>query len=97
MIVLVAKYHVKPGNVASVLAELEKMKPLVQAHEPGCKLYQVSRSSENENLIMLYEHYVDDAALTAHRATAHFKSIIEETVVPMLEKREREFYRLVIA
>lgn len=97
MIVLVAKYHVKPGNVANVLAHLEKMKPLVQANEPGCKLYQVSRSSENEHLIMLYELYLDDAALNAHRETAHFKSIIEGTVVPLLEKREREFYQLIIA
>jgi (4S)-4-hydroxy-5-phosphonooxypentane-2,3-dione isomerase len=96
MLVLIAKYHVKPGNVPRVLAELQKMKPQVEAHEPGCKAYQVSRSTENEHLIVLYEQYDDEAALKYHRETPHFKAIIEATVVPMLDKREREFYQLAI-
>ena len=97
MIVLIAKYTTKPGNVPQVLEHLKKMKPLVEAGEPGCKFYQVSKSTENDNLILLYEHYVDQAALAAHRETAHFKSIIEGTVIPLLEKRERELYELAIS
>jgi autoinducer 2-degrading protein len=57
----------------------------------------VSRSTESESLLVLYEHYVDEAALKAHRETPHFRSIIEETIIPTLEKREREFYELVIS
>ena len=97
MIVLIAKYTTKPGNVPQVLEHLKKMKPLVEAGEPGCKFYQVSKSTENDNLILLYEHYVDAAALAAHRETPHFKSIIEGTVIPLLEKRERELYELAIS
>ena len=97
MIVLIAKYTTKPGNVPQVLEHLKKMKPLVEADEPGCKFYQVSKSTENDNLILLYEHYVDAAALAAHRETPHFKSIIEGTVIPLLEKRERELYELAIS
>jgi (4S)-4-hydroxy-5-phosphonooxypentane-2,3-dione isomerase len=97
MIVLIARYHVKPGHIPLVLAELEAMKPLVEENEPGCKLYQVSRSEADENILMLYEHYVDHAALNTHRETPHFKAIIEEKVIPKLEKRERELYTLVIA
>lgn len=97
MIVLIAKYTTKPGNVPQVLEHLKKMKPLVEAGEPGCKFYQVSKSTENDNLILLYEHYVDQAALAAHRETPHFKSIIEGTVIPLLEKRERELYELEIS
>jgi quinol monooxygenase YgiN len=96
MIVLVAKYHVTPGNQDAVVAALQRMAPLVRQHEPGCQLYQVSRSQDNPDLLMLYEHYADEAALRAHRETAHFKEIIEGTVVPLLEKRERELYDLVI-
>ena len=72
------------------------MRPLVQANEPGCKCYQVSRSTENDRVVILYEQYDDEAALDFHRETPHFKAIIENTVVPMLEKREREFYELII-
>lgn len=96
MIVLVAKYHVKPGNGDTIQAALTRMAPLVKAGEPGCKLYHAARSVDNPDLFLLYEHYVDEAALAAHRATPHFKEIVEGTVVPLLEKREREVYTLAV-
>ena len=97
MIVLVAKYTYKPGNRPKVLEQLKKIAPLVAATEPGCKFYQASISTENENLILLYEHYVDQAALAAHRETPHFKEIIEGTVIPMLDNRARELYELAVS
>ena len=97
MVVLVAKYFVKPGHMDDVAAALKRMAPLVKAHEPGCTMYHVSRSTDRADLFMLYEVYKDDAALQAHRATPHFKEIIEGTIVPMLEKREREFYETFIS
>ncbi len=97
MIVLVAKYHVKAGNGYAVQEALTRMAPLVAAGEPGCRLYQASRAQDNPDLFLLYEHYTDDAALAAHRETPHFKEIIEGTVVPLLEKREREVYTLAVS
>ena len=91
-VVLVARYTVKPGNVEAVLAALERMKPLVRQHEPGCLIYHANRSKDDPNLLLLYEEYADQAALEAHTMTAHFQEIIVGTVIPMLEKREREFY-----
>lgn len=96
MIVLVAHYYGKAGQGEAIEAALRRMAPLVAAHEPGCKLYHASRSQENSDLFLLYEHYVDDAALLAHRETPHFKEIIEGTIMPLLEKRERELYTLVV-
>jgi quinol monooxygenase YgiN len=96
MIVLVARYYVKTGQSEAVETALERMAPLVAAHEPGCKLYHVCRSQENPNFFLLYEQYVDEAALLTHRETPHFKEIIEGTILPLLEKRERELYTLVI-
>lgn len=97
MIVLIAKYHVKPGSVDTVLDALRRMKSRIERDEPDCKLYHASRSTETENLILLYEHYPDQAALAAHRETPHFKEIIEGEIVPLLDKRERELYELRIA
>jgi quinol monooxygenase YgiN len=97
MIVLVARYYVKAGQGDTVEAALKKMAPLVKAHEPGCRLYQANRSRENADEFLLYEHYVDQAALEAHRETPHFKEIIEGTIVPLLERRERAFYDLVVS
>jgi len=97
MIVLIVKYYVKPGMVDQVIAALQEMAPLVRAHEPGCSLYQVSRSQEHPDLLLLCEHYADAGALQAHRETPHFKRIIEGAVIPLLERRERELYDLVVS
>ena len=97
MIVLVAHYYGKPGQGDTIEAALKQMAPRVAEDEPGCKLYQASRSQENPDLFLLYEHYVDEAALLNHRETPHFKEIIEGTIMPLLEKRERELYTLAVS
>jgi quinol monooxygenase YgiN len=95
MIVLVAQYQVKPGHGDEVEAAIKRMALQVKEHEPGCILYQANRSRENPDHFLLYEQYADEAALAAHREAPHFKEIVEGTIVPMLEKREREFFNLV--
>jgi quinol monooxygenase YgiN len=97
MIVLVAKYTVKPGHGDAVEAALKRMAPLVKASEPGCALYQANRAADNPDQFLLYEQYVDQPALAAHRETPHFKEIIEGTIVPLLDRRERELYTLVVS
>jgi len=97
MIVLIAKYYLAdPADLADVVAELTTMAGQVAANEPGCALYHASRSTERDDLILLYEHYVDEAALAGHRETPHFKEIIEGRIVPKLAKRERELYELLV-
>ncbi|SUZ33634.1 hypothetical protein ROE7235_03407 [Roseibaca ekhonensis] len=96
MIVLVAKYHVKPGQMDAVIGHLKTMAPLVKANEPGCAYYTASRARDDENLLMLVEHYTDEDALAQHREMPHFKDIIEGKVVPLLEKRERELFDLTV-
>jgi quinol monooxygenase YgiN len=92
MVVLVAKYTVKAGQGDHVEAALRRMTPLVRESEPGCTFYQANRSPDDPDHFLLFEQYRDDAALAAHRETAHFKEIIEGTIVPMLERRERALY-----
>jgi len=96
MIVLIARYYGKPGQGDTIEAALKRVAPLVREREPGCTLYHVSRSQDNPDNFLLYEQYVDEVALLAHRETPHFKEIIEGTIMPVLEKRERELYTLVV-
>lgn len=97
MIVLAAHYHGKPGQGDAIEAALRRMAPLVKEHETGCTLYQAARSQERPDQFLLYEQYVDEAALLAHRETAHFKEIIEGTILPLVEQRERQIYTLVVS
>lgn len=96
MIVLVAHYFGKSGQGDAIEAALKRMAPLVATGEPGCELYHASRSQDDPDHFLLYEHYVDEAALLGHRDTPHFKEIIEGTIIPLLEKRERELYTLAV-
>jgi (4S)-4-hydroxy-5-phosphonooxypentane-2,3-dione isomerase len=97
MIVLVAMYHGRPGTGDEVKSHLKRMAPMVKQSEPGCLLYHACRSTDNPDLFLLYEHYEDQDALEAHRETPHFKEIIEGSIIPLLEKRERSFYELTVS
>jgi (4S)-4-hydroxy-5-phosphonooxypentane-2,3-dione isomerase len=87
---MLARYRVKPGHGDEVEAALQKMAVAVARDEPGCLLYRAARSVDEPDIFVLYEEYVDEATLLAHRETQHFRDLIEGTVVPMLESRERE-------
>lgn len=96
MIVLVARYTARPGAGETILQALQKMSSLVKANEPGCALYQVCRSVEDPDRLLLYEQYLDQEALGAHRQTPYFREIVEGNISPLLEERQREFYNLVV-
>ena len=79
---MLARYRAQPGHGDAVEATLQTMAVAVARDEPGCVLYRAARSVEEPDVFVLYEEYVDEAALLAHRETPHFRALIEETVVP---------------
>jgi autoinducer 2-degrading protein len=96
MIVMVVRWQGKSGQGDAIEAALKQMAPQVTHSEPGCKLYQASRSQEHPDLFLLYEQYVDDAALLHHRQTPYFKQLVEGTIMPLLATNEREMYTLAV-
>lgn len=93
MIVMTVEYFVIPGKLEEVLCALTEMSEQIKAGEPGCIGYQVLRSTDVENRLLLVETYQDEQALTAHRDTPHFKSILEAKVLPLLAHRQRHHFR----
>lgn len=91
MIVLTAKYQCKSGMGTAVEQALCEMIPLVET-EAGCIHYLVNRSQDDPDVFLLFEQYEDESALAMHSATPYFKRIILDTVIPMLEKRERTLF-----
>ena len=96
MIVLIARYYVKPGKMDEVLAAFAEAVPLVRANEPQCSRYEINRSTEDPNLILIDERYADMDAVDVHRGTPHFEAIIKGKIWPLLDKRVAEFYETVI-
>ena len=96
MIVLMADYYTKEGKDDEVAAVLREMSAFCNSdQEPGCAMYIVNRAADDPRHFLLYEQYVDQAALEAHTQTPQFQAQILGAVVPMLERRERSFWNVV--
>jgi quinol monooxygenase YgiN len=96
MIVLMVRYRVKPGEMDYVVDALREMRERIRTDEPGCALFQVSRSREDPNALLLYEQYYDEDAFDAHNRTPHFEEIVLKRIVPRLDERIRALYSLEI-
>ncbi len=46
---------------------------MVRAPRPGCITFDVSRSTEDPNVFVLYEEWRDQNALDVHYKSAHFE------------------------
>ncbi len=75
-IALVATLTAKPGKRAELEQLFVKMRDDVLKHEKGCSYYEIFRSRENADAVVLLEVYASQADLDAHNATDHMKALI---------------------
>ena len=74
MLGVVATLKVKPGMEKQFEAVAKELVAKVNANEPGCKLYALHQGEAAHTYVFM-ERYVDQAAVEAHRATEHFKTL----------------------
>ena len=74
MLGIVATIRVKPGMDKEFEAVAKELVAKVNANEPGCTLYALHHA-ETPNTYVFMERYTDQAAVDAHRATDHFKTL----------------------
>ena len=91
MITLIVHYRAQPGNAERVRAVLGRHARASVA-EDGCLEFRAFQDAADPERFALYEAYVDEAALDAHRRSEHFRVNIEQTVIPMLAEREWRVY-----
>lgn len=93
MIIQVVYLEVRDGALESffkeALANAEESRK-----EAGVIQFDLLQQADLQNQFMLYEVYQDEAALEAHRKTAHFQRWLE-VGVPLLTKREKVLYQLI--
>ena len=82
-----AKWQVKQEHLNTVL---ELLKEVIQKsqEEEGNLFYKLHQSKSEANTLVLYEGYVNEAAVEAHRNTDHFQQIVLQSIIPLLENRE---------
>ena len=74
MLGIVATIKVKPGMDKEFEAVARELVAKVNAGEPGCTLYALHRADAPGTYVFM-ERYRDQAAVDAHRATEHFKTL----------------------
>ena len=87
MLTLIARYRTREGTSDEVAAVLSRHVAATR-REPGCVGFTVLRSLEDPDRFLLYERYLDEEAFQAHRASPHFRDLVEGRIVPLLSERE---------
>ena len=91
MVILAVHVTMKAGHENEILEGFRKLEA-ESRHEPGCIFYAVQLSSENPLHYLVYEQYVDEAALATHRNSDHFKRYATEGVYRFVEERRAELF-----
>ena len=94
MYVVVANWLAKEGQEDEVITSIREMIPHARS-EPACDAYIINQSVDNPRQFLLYEQYHDEAGFIAHTETAAFKELVLGRIVPLLEDRGRDIYRLI--
>jgi len=92
--VIVAYWRPRDGQSERTEAILRELATEVR-REPGNLQFVVHRSCNDPNEFMLYEQYKSEQAFLDHQRTPHFKTLVLERAVPLLERRERYAFSVV--
>jgi len=93
MICVAVTYLIQEGREAKAVELFRSLAEATRA-EPGCKMYIVHRAITEPRRFFLYEQYIDQAALDAHRSSPHFEKYAKGGLFPLLESRSPELYTL---
>ena len=88
MVVLHVTVRVEPEHMVTFL-DAARHNADSARNEPGCLRFDVISDRDDPHCFYFYEVYSDDAALAAHRETAHFKAYIEQATAWFAVPAER--------
>ena len=82
-----ARWKVQSGKLETVMPLIHSL-VAESKKEPGNIDYRVCQTVTDPHSFHLFETYVDEAAIEAHKASAHFNQIALKKIIPLLEARE---------
>jgi quinol monooxygenase YgiN len=69
------RVEAEDGKQTLAYEAYKRMAQAVNANEPGCLMYAVTRGQINPREIYIYEVYANQAAFDAHRRTDHLREL----------------------
>jgi len=91
MVVLAVTWMAKPNREAEVASLFSKLAEEARK-EPGCIMFVAHRHKTEPRRFFIYEQYRDEAALEAHRATAHFREYARKALPAIGDRLEGNLY-----
>ncbi|MGZ4789720.1 MAG: putative quinol monooxygenase [Terriglobales bacterium] len=92
MIVLAVTWMANDGH-ADEVTNIFRILESESRKESGCLMYIVHRHRTDNRRFFVYEQYVDDAALEAHRSSSHFQKYAVNELPKHAARLEGELYR----
>ncbi|MFJ4653406.1 antibiotic biosynthesis monooxygenase [Nocardia sp. NPDC088792] len=75
----VSRLTALPGHRDEVSARMRSLQPVVR-QENGCLAYLVHTAIDDPNAIVVYESWIDQAAMDAHHRSIHLRSFAESII-----------------
>jgi quinol monooxygenase YgiN len=91
MVVLAVTWMAKAGHEADVAPLFAKLTE-ESRKETGCLMFQAHRHKTEPRRFFVYEQYKDDAALEAHRSTAHFLQYARKDLPKVADRVEGQLF-----
>lgn len=84
---ILAKYKIKEDKIAEFMSLFEQVAKHT-SEEPGNLVYRSFSDETNATNFFIYEEYINFQAVEAHKNSSHFKGIVIEGILPLLESRD---------
>jgi quinol monooxygenase YgiN len=92
-IVTIARWQTRGDKLSDVLRLTSELR-LRSLAEPGCLGYEVFAQLDDHSALLLIERYRDSEALQSHRLSAHYRELVVDRILPLLESRHVELLGL---
>jgi quinol monooxygenase YgiN len=89
MVSYIVELKFAPGDRAEI-AEILRQLAGASRQEPGCISFIPHQLQDAPDTVLIYEQYKDDAALAAHRESAHFKKYAVGGLYQKMRERKLE-------
>jgi len=92
MFVITAEFRLKPDMLNAFMPLMLMQAEKSLANEPGCLVFDVCvEQNDDDDIILLYEVYQDEAAFNFHMETTHYLAFSETISDLVADKSVRRF------
>lgn len=89
MISLIVRFRFASEDRAEIAEMLEQL-ATASRREEGCVTFIPHHLVDDPNVVLIYEQYRDEKAMSAHRSTEHFKKYVAGGLYQKMRERTLE-------